>query len=276
MKFDLHCHSYFSDGDLSPAALVSLAQEREITHLALTDHDTVAGLEAAQITAQQYDLTLINGIELSCTWENQLLHVLGLNIDPENKALAEIVAQNKQRRLDRAEQMFVDFEKHEIDLREPVNKLLAGRGNPTRPHFAQALIELGLAKNKNQAFKRYLVRGKPGYIPMQWSELNEIAQAINEAGGIAVLAHPMRYKFTRTKLIKLINAMIDVGVRGIEISTPITDADQQNMLTKLALQYDLLASIGSDFHSPDQAWARLGSATELPTSLTPVWTEFNH
>ena len=201
---------------------------------------------------------------------------MGLNIDPENKALAEIVAQNKQRRLDRAEQMFVDFEKHEIDLREPVNKLLAGRGNPTRPHFAQALIELGLAKNKNQAFKRYLVRGKPGYIPMQWSELNEIAQAINEAGGIAVLAHPMRYKFTRTKLIKLINAMIDVGVRGIEISTPITDADQQNMLTKLALQYDLLASIGSDFHSPDQAWARLGSATELPTSLTPVWTEFNH
>lgn len=275
MKFDLHCHSYYSDGDLCPADVVALAEEQGVTHLALTDHDTLAGLADAQLAAQKSNLELINGVEFSCSWEGQLLHVLGLNIDPSNDILIKAIEDNKQRRLDRAEQMFVDFEKHDIDLRDQVTALLADRSVPTRPHFAQALIDSGYAKNKNQAFKRYLVRGKPGYIPMQWPELDEIANAIDAADGVAVLAHPTRYKFTRTRLVKLIEAMLDVGIRGIEVSTPVTDAPQQDMLARLALQYNLLASIGSDFHSLGQSWARLGGATELPDSLTPVWTEFN-
>lgn len=275
MKYDLHCHSNYSDGELNPEAVVTLAVQHDITHLALTDHDTIEGLIEAKLAAEQNNITLINGIEFSCSWEGQLLHVLGLNIDPENIDLKVLTAQNQQRRLDRAEQMHQDFEKHGIDLRKLVVAQLTERGVPTRPHFAQALIESGYAKNKNQAFKRYLVRGKPGYIPMQWPQLGEIANAIASSGGVAVLAHPLRYKLTRTRLIKLIKAMLEVGIRGIEVCTPVTDAEQQSMLERLALQYDLLASIGSDFHSLEQSWARLGSAVELPESLTPVWTEFH-
>lgn len=275
MKFDLHCHSYYSDGELSPAAVVELAASQAITHLALTDHDTVAGLSDAQRAADQTKIQLINGVELSCTWENQLLHVLGLNIEPQNDVLQTLISQNTQRRFNRAEQMFDDFERHDIDLRDQVTEMLEERGVPTRPHFAQALIDSGYAKNKNQAFKRYLVRGKPGYIPMEWPDLTDVAHGINSAGGVAVLAHPMRYKFTRTRLIRLIEAMRQAGIRGIEVSTPNTDKQQISMLSRLAEDYDLLASIGSDFHNPQQAWARLGAAVELPKELTPVWSEFN-
>jgi len=275
MKYDLHCHSNFSDGDLSPDAVIALAEQQGITHLALTDHDTMEGLAEAKQAADLNSITLVNGIEFSCSWEGQLLHVLGLDIDPNNLDLQKLTMQNQQRRLDRAEQMHVDFEKHDMDLRKLVTAQLTDRGVPTRPHFAQALIESGYAKNKNQAFKRYLVPGKPGYIPMQWPELDQIANAIASSNGVAVLAHPLRYKFTRTRLIKLIEAMLEVGIRGIEVSTPVTDSAQQSMLERLALQYNLLASIGSDFHSLEQSWARLGSATDLPSSLVPVWTEFH-
>lgn len=274
MKFDLHCHSYYSDGTLSPTQLLEHAKEREITHLALTDHDTVDGLAQAQLAANKLDINLINGIELSCTWEKQLLHVVGLNIDPTNKVLRHGVKQNQQRRLDRAESMFEDFEQHGINLRESVAKQIQNRGVPTRPHFAQALVEAGYAKDKKQAFKRYLVRGKPGFIPMIWPGLDDIGHWITTAGGIAVLAHPNRYKFTRTKLSRLISEMIPHGVTGMEVSTSTTDKQQSKMLGDLAIQFGLSASMGSDFHSLDQPWARLGCAHELSKDLTPVWAQF--
>lgn len=275
MKADLHCHSYFSDGELSPTALIALAVEQGITDLALTDHDTLAGLDEAQLAANEQSLNLIKGVELSCSWGNQLLHIVGLNIDSENQILKLIISQNTERRLIRAEKMFVDFESHAIDLRDQVALMLEGKGVPTRPHFAQALIDSGYAKNKKQAFKRFLVRGKPGYIPMEWPDLAEVANAINQAGGVAVLAHPMRYKFTRSRLIRLIKDMQVAGVEGLEISTPTNDDDQIKMLSRLALEFGLLASVGSDFHALNQPWARLGSASELPQELTPVWTQFH-
>lgn len=274
MKFDLHCHSYYSDGTLSPSQLLEHAKEREITHLALTDHDTLEGLTEAQQAADEHGVELINGLELSCTWENQLLHIVGLNVDTTNKVLRRGVKQNQQRRLDRAESMFEDFEQHDIFLRESVSQQIQNRGVPTRPHFAQALVEAGYAKDKKQAFKRYLVRGKPGYIPMVWPGLDEIGKWITGAGGIAVLAHPNRYKFTRTKLSRLISEMIPEGITGIEVSTSTTDKQQSKMLGDLANQFGLLASVGSDFHSMDQPWARLGCAQELSKDLTPVWAKF--
>lgn len=274
MKFDLHCHSYYSDGTLSPTQLLEYAKEREITHLALTDHDTLDGLAEAQIAANEYDIELINGLELSCTWENQLLHVVGLNVDPSNKELRKGVKENQQRRLERAESMFEDFEQHDIFLRESVAQQIQNRGVPTRPHFAQALVEAGYAKDKKQAFKRYLVRGKPGYIPMVWPGLDDIGKWITSAGGIAVLAHPNRYKFTRTKLSRLISEMIPQGITGMEVSTSTTDKSQSKMLGDLATQFGLSSSIGSDFHSMDQPWARLGCAEELSKDLTPVWAKF--
>lgn len=276
MKYDLHSHSHFSDGALSPTELVVAAAEADISHLALTDHDTLEGLAEAQHAASRVNsLTLINGIELSCTWENQLLHIVGLQVDPNNDDLKAGVELNRQRRLRRAEAMFEDLEQHDIYLRDGVASQLVSGGVPTRPHFAQALIELGLAKDKKQAFKRYLVRRKPGYIPMSWPSLSEVADWVLGAGGIAVLAHPNRYKMTRTKLSHLISEMREAGIQGMEVSTSTTDKQQSAVLGGLATEFGLLASIGSDFHSFDQPWARLGSALPLAQSLTPVWSHFN-
>lgn len=274
MKYDLHSHSHFSDGSLSPTQLVHAAIKQDITHLALTDHDTLNGLQEAQLAVKDSSLDLINGIELSCTWEKRLLHIVGLNIDPNNKVLQLGVEQNRQRRLERAEAMYEDFKQHGIELRDQVNALLEARGVPTRPHFAQALVQLGYAKDKKQAFKRYLVRGKPGFIPMSWPSLEEVGEWINQASGVAVLAHPMRYKLTRTKLTHLISDMKSAAIHGMEISTATTDKQQVSMLSDLAQEFQLLASIGSDFHSPDQPWARLGAAHPLPSELTPVWSRF--
>ncbi len=275
MKADYHCHSHFSDGTLSPTELLELAIQAGITDLALTDHDTLDGLPEAQIAAQSQGINLINGIELSCTWEKQLIHVVGLNIDPANSVLVAGVEQNKQRRLDRAEAMFEDLEQHDIFLRDSVRELIAAKGVPTRPHFAEALVQQGYAKDKKQAFKRYLVRGKPGYIPMVWPDVEQIGAWISAAGGIAVLAHPNRYKFTRTRLSRLISDMLKAGIQGIEVSTSTTDKQQSAMLAGLAQQFGLYASIGSDFHSKDQPWARLGGAADLSKDLNAVWNGFN-
>lgn len=274
MKADLHCHSHFSDGSLSPTDLVALAHQAGITDLALTDHDTLDGLPEAQIAADELGITLIPGIELSCTWEKQLIHVVGLNVDRHNEVLKVGVEQNKQRRYDRAEAMFEDFEQHDIFLRDTVTSLIRERGVPTRPHFAQALVDLGYAKDKKQAFKRYLVKGKPGYIPMLWPDVEQIGAWIGAAGGIGVLAHPNRYKLTRTKLSRLISDMLKAGIEGIEVSTSTTDKQQSVMLADLAKQFGLFASVGSDFHSKDQPWARLGGAASLSKELKPVWSGF--
>ncbi|MFT6406761.1 MAG: putative metal-dependent phosphoesterase TrpH [Arenicella sp.] len=274
MKADLHCHSHFSDGSLSPTELIALAAKAGITDLALTDHDTLDGLPEAKFAADKVGINLINGIELSCTWEKQLIHVVGLNVDPNNKILKAGVVQNKQRRADRAEAMFEDFEQHDIFLREDVTGLIRERGVPTRPHFAQALVDQGYAKDKKQAFKRYLVKGKPGYIPMLWPDVEAIGAWITAAGGIGVLAHPNRYKLTRTKLSRLISEMLRAGIQGIEVSTSTTDKQQSAMLADLAKQFGLYSSVGSDFHSTEQPWARLGGAVDLSKELNPVWAGF--
>ena len=273
-KYDLHCHSNNSDGDLSPTELLALAAEREITHLALTDHDTLAGQSEAHQAAVGAGIQFITGLELSATWRGQLLHIVGLNVDIENTTLQAGVEANQQRRFERAERMIADFERHGIQLRAEVESLL-NDAVPTRPHFAQALINMGYAKNKNQAFKRFLVRGKPGYIPLQWPSIEEVGDWVNSAKGTAVLAHPMRYNFTRTKLGTLIGEMKEAGIHAMEVSTPINDDGQITMLAKLAIEHQLFASMGSDFHSPDQPWARLGAAKPIPEGVTPVWHSFN-
>ncbi len=273
-KYDLHCHTTYSDGDLDPEALVQLAKEQQITHLAVTDHDSVAGLSAARIAAEAADIELIAGVEFSCEWNGQLLHVLGLNIDPGNDQLLSGIEHNQQLRSLRAEHMHQDFIAQGIDLTQRVAELVGAQGVPTRPHFAQALIDQGLVSNKNQAFKRYLVKGKVGFVPMQWPDISEIAGWIKAAGGQAVLAHPTRYKFSRTKLVSLIETMRGHGVGALEVSTPITEPKHVSMLADLCLRYDLAASLGSDFHSTTQPWARLGGAPALDTRLTPIWSRF--
>ena len=274
-NFDLHTHSYFSDGALSPEELVKAAIELDITHLALTDHDTLSGLDEARQATKGQPISLITGVELSCVWQHQLLHLLGLNIDPSHPELLKGVAQNKQRRWQRAEAMHEDLDKHGINVRDHLRSSLKQDSVPTRPHFAAAIVELGLAKDKKQAFKRYLVKGKPGYVAMQWPHLSDAASWIIAAGGTPVLAHPMRYKFSRSKLVKLILEMKDYGVNALEVATPITDSQQMAMLAQLSQEHQLWASRGSDFHSAEQVWARLGGAPELPEIVKPVWQLFN-
>lgn len=273
-NYDLHSHSTYSDGSLSPAELVALAAQTGVSHLALTDHDTIAGLAEAQLAAQKNGITLIKGVELSCTWQNQLLHIVGLNVDESDPLLQSGLTQNRNRRYQRADAMHEDFLSHNIDLRQAVDVQLTEKGVPTRPHFANALIEQGYAKDKKQAFKRYLVKGKPGFVSMTWPSLGEVGEWIKSSGGTAILAHPMRYRFTRTRLIRLIEDMRPAGIEGIEVSTPTTDKQQMEMLGRLCDEYGLLASKGSDFHSPDQPWARLGSALDLDPRLSPVWQQF--
>ena len=172
MKYDLHSHSHFSDGSLSPTELIEQASKAGIDCLALTDHDSVAGLNEAHLAAQKTELRLINGVELSCQWQHQLLHVVGLNVDPNNPSLLAGIAQNRERRFDRAEAMHKDFEKHDIHVRDQVQALIHGEAVPTRPHFAEALVLQGYAKDKKQAFKRYLIPGKPGFVAVQWPTID--------------------------------------------------------------------------------------------------------
>ena len=274
MTYDLHTHSYFSDGDLSPEALVEAAVDHGITHLALTDHDSIAGLARAQRAAQEYDLSFVSGVEFSCDWNGQLLHVLGLSIDPDNDALNEGARCNQRLRWQRAEAMHADFQRHDIDLTERVSELVGEHAVPTRPHFAQALIDQGVVSNKNQAFRRFLVRGKVGYVPIEWPPLATVVEWIQAAGGVAVLAHPARYRFTRTKLIRLIEDMKQCGAHTLEVTTPVTTPQESRSLADLCRRFDLYASTGSDFHSFHQPWARLGAAQPLEPNLTPVWSLF--
>lgn len=272
-KYDLHCHSTFSDGELNPFELLALAKERDITHIALTDHDTLAGIDQAKAAAKEHQIELITGLELSASWRGQLVHVVGLNVDPNNEQLAAGIENNQKLRHERAERMIADFLKHGIDLASELENILNG-AIPTRPHFAQALINLGHAKDKKQAFKRFLVRGKPGFIPLDWPDISMVGAWIQAANGTAVLAHPMRYNLTRTKLIALIKDMKEAGILAIEVSTPINTDSQIQMLAQLARTEELYASMGSDFHAPDQPWAKLGYAKPLPEGLTPVWQAF--
>lgn len=272
--YDLHSHSNFSDGTLSPEDLVKRAKEFGVEALALTDHDTVAGTASAKQAALSQGIEIISGVEFSCTWENQLIHMVGLNIDEHATSIQLGVQQNSERRHERAQRMHQDLIKHGVDIREQVAHILRDGASPARPHFAQALVEKGVVKDLKRAFKQFLVRGKPGYIPVAWPPLEEVASWILSAGGTPVLAHPARYKFTRTKLIRLIHDMQAVGVHCLEVSTCTTEAHQSKMLADLAREHELMASIGSDFHSPDQPWAALGAAPALPKDLQPVWAAF--
>lgn len=278
MNYDLHSHSWYSDGELSPTQLIDLAIQQKVDVLALTDHDSISGLQEAQnaVTNQATNtvIKLIHGIELSATWNNQLLHIVGLNIDLENPILNAGIQQNQQRRQQRAEQMFEKLEKHDIYLREQMNDIVYSEAVPTRPHFAQALIQIGKVKDMRRAFKQYLGRGKIAYVPMQWATLEECVNWIVDAGGIAVLAHPVRYDFTTTKLKKLLVDLKQMGGQAMEVVSGNSNPQQIAIMARLANEFELHASIGSDFHSPKTSWAMLGKSRLLPKEVTPVWQLF--
>jgi 3',5'-nucleoside bisphosphate phosphatase len=266
MKIDLHSHSFFSDGQLSPEALIERAVIQEVTHLALTDHDTLLGLPRAKAAAVDLPITLIDGVEVSCTWRNQTLHILGLNVDVNNQEMLTCFEGVKQKRLDRAEKIAAKLTKIGITgLRE--NVIDRAKGIVGRLHFANYLVEKGLAKAPGKAFNAYMKRGKPGYVRCEWMSMPDAVALILQAGGIPVVAHPRRYSFTFKRLTELMTEFKECGGIGVEVATSSQGKDDQQLLMSLSRTLDLYTSVGSDFHAPC-AYNNLGKARFL---VDPVY-----
>ncbi|MFT5396135.1 MAG: putative metal-dependent phosphoesterase TrpH, partial [Gammaproteobacteria bacterium] len=212
-----------------------------------------------------------NGIELSCLWNNKTIHVVGLNFKAENKTIIDATTHLNHLREERAIKIGEKLKKVGIDNAYENAKRIAAGGTVTRQHFSTYLIENGNAKNQSDVFKRYLVNNKPGYASVQWPSLEETITQINSAGGISVIAHPMRYKLTATKLRYLIKDFKELGGKAIEVVTGHNQSAEIELAANYAKRYDMGASVGSDFHNGNTAWSQLGKLAELPQGLTPVW-----
>lgn len=269
--YDLHCHSTASDGALSPTDLIKRAVDNGVTTLALTDHDTTIGLLEAQNSANSLGLTLINGIEISAQWEKLGIHIVGLNISPEHETLQEIIMQLHVMRTERAEKISQKLAKKGIlNALESVQKVAANE-MITRVHFANFLVSQAHVATVSEAFDRYLGDGKVAYVSTIWTPLETAVQAIHAAGGVAVLAHPLRYKLTATRMKKLLSAFKEAGGKGMEVVTGRYNPDEMRVLANFATQFDLAGSVGSDFHSPENQWLELGRLAPLPEKVKPVW-----
>lgn len=271
---DLHCHSTASDGALSPEDLVRRASEKGVTHLALTDHDTIAGLSDASIEAEAVGITLVAGTELSCLWKSHTIHIVGLDFDTSDDNLNTALARQNDNRWRRAGMIAEKLAKLNIDDIVAKATSKAGGDVPGRPHFARVLVDEGAVKDSAQAFKRYLGAGKAGDVKGFWPSLDEVVQWITSAGGIAVLAHPRKYKLTATKLRALTSDFCRAGGRAIEVSTSGQSSGDLGFLAELCRREKLLASQGSDFHFPGAPWCELGSIMKMPDGLEPVWHHF--
>ena len=272
--YDLHSHSTVSDGSLSPEQLVARAIDQGVDVLALTDHDGTEGITAAQAAAQGTKLSLVTGVEISVTWGSSTIHILGLKVDHKNKALQKGLKKIRDYRKERAFKIAERLEKSGISGAYEGASQYASPVMLGRVHFAKFLVDKGHAKNINDVFKRYLVRNKPGYVSGEWATLAQAVNWINGAGGQAVIAHPARYKMTATKLRRLITEFKELGGVGLEVVSGRQHPEEIKTLAKLANDFNLLASCGSDFHSPDNTWVELGRLPELPSSVNPIWKKW--
>lgn len=267
---DLHTHSNASDGALTPEELVERACGRGLKFMALTDHDTTAGVAAAQQAAAGR-LTLIPGIELSTTWEELQIHVAGLFIDCSCARLQELISAQRVRRIERAEQIGLKLESLGFKDARARTRLRAGEGAViTRGNYARFIFEEGKARSVDEAFSTYLKRGRRAYVKTQWTEIPAAVEIIHAAGGVAVLAHPRRYLMSNGRLRKLIAFFKKCGGEAMEVASSQQRPCDRAFLADLCVQYDLLASAGSDFHNPG-GWRELGLNLELPEKVTPVW-----
>lgn len=271
MIFDLHSHSNQSDGILSPEALMSRAKMRGVDVLALTDHDTIAGLAAAQQAAQQSDMVLVKGIEFSSQWGKGGIHVVGLGIDPDSEPLIQAIDNQRHARALRAELIAERLSRLGITGSLAGAQAVAGTAMVGRPHFAQYLVNIGVVASVQDAFKKFLGAGKPADVKYPWPTLEEVIGWIHAAGGVAVLAHPLKYNLTRTKMRALIKDFAAQNGDAIEVISGQQSQVATEDLARLAADLNLYASCGSDFHGPDQPWQELGNFGCLPPSCQPVW-----
>jgi len=275
-KADLHCHSTASDGVLAPAEVAARAHANGVTLWSLTDHDEIRGIPQARAAAQSLGMQFVSGIEISVSWAERTLHVVGLNIDIENQRLNQGLEQIRHDRETRALQMADKLS--ELGVSGSYEGALGYAGNPnllSRTHFARYMVEQGYCKTMQDVFDRYLGDGKPAYVAGEWAGLDEALDWIHDAGGIAVIAHPGRYKYSRREFTTLFRTFKLMGGRGIEVVTGSHTPDQYHQYANVARQYGFLASCGSDFHSPGESRMDLGRVPPMPSDLVPVWKAFN-
>ena len=273
---DLHSHTTASDGLLTPEALVQRAVEMRVGILAITDHDTVAGIAAAReaVSRLQLPLRLISGVEISTIWENHEIHIVGLGVDEHNPQLAEFLAQQSERRVQRAALIAERLEKAHIPGALEGAMRHANGGEVTRGHFARFLVECGKANTMADVFKKYLARGKTGYVPPQWCTIEQAIDVIHHSGGQAVLAHPGRYDLSAKWLKRLLAQFAENGGDAMEVAQCQQAPNERTQLASYAQQFNLLASQGSDFHMPC-AWIELGRKLWLPAGVVPVWQNWD-
>lgn len=273
---DLHCHSNFSDGILTPDELLSRAIASNIKMLALTDHDTTAGLEALHNAAINQDIQIINGIELSVCWKKYDIHVIGLNINPDDDGIQSLIARQNESRIARARQIAEQMKFCGIENAYAKACEIAGHERIGRPHFAQLFVNEGIVNDLQSAFKRFLGRGRPAYVRTQWLTLTEAVEGISRANGQAVLAHPLKYSLTRTRLQQLVSEFKEAGGAALEVVSGEMTVTQVQELAGLCLRYELLGSTGSDYHGDTMSRTPLGRQRQLPVNCMPIWHQWNN
>ena len=272
LNADLHCHSVVSDGTLTPEALAARAAANGVELWALTDHDEVGGQERASAAAKACGIRYVCGVEVSVTFLNQTVHIVGLGVDPDNAALRAGLTATRGGRTARARDMAAELAR--VGIPGVFEGALKYVGNPeliSRSHFARYLVEAGICPDTNSVFRKYLAQGKPGYVPHRWATLADAVGWITGAGGVAVIAHPARYKFSANEEFALFTEFKGHGGAGVEVVTGSHTSAEYLTYGAAASDYGLAASRGSDFHSPDESHTDLGSLPYLPGSLTPVW-----
>ncbi len=268
-RVDMHTHSHYSDGVLAPAALVALAAQRAVGLMALTDHDTALGCEEARAACLAHGIAFVPGVELSSVWREREIHVVGLNIDPARPTFGAHCAHLLELRRQRVAAIGERLARAGLPGTELAQQALAAAA-PTRAHLARGLCERGFAGDVQQAFDRWLKRGQPGYVAASWPPLADAVRCIVEAGGVAVLAHPQRYRVSSGQLSELLADFKAAGGAGLEVSLPGMAPNDADRLARLARRFELAGSIGSDFHEPGVPWRPLGRFAKLPDGVTPI------
>lgn len=275
LKVDLHCHSNVSDGVLAPAAVAQTARKAGVDVWALTDHDEVDGVAEARAAAQALGMQFVSGVEISITWAKETVHIVGLQIDETHAGLCAGLAATRAGRDNRGRQIAAELAKAGIaDAYEGALKFVGNPDLMSRTHFARYLVEQGVCPSIPDVFKKYLSEGKPGYVPHRWATLEDAVGWIRAAGGIAVIAHPGRYKFNDMAQGVLFDEFKQLGGTAIEVVTGSHTPDQYPEYAELARRYGFLASRGTDFHAPGEARVDFALLPPLPAGVTPVWHDW--
>ncbi|HEX6396513.1 MAG TPA: PHP domain-containing protein [Steroidobacteraceae bacterium] len=267
---DFHTHSHFSDGVLAPAALVERARTRRVSTLALTDHDTTAGLDEARVACEAAAIEFVPGVELSAGWRGQTIPIVGLAIDASHPGLQAHMSQVLARRQARLGEIGERLEKR---ARLPGRELAARAAAcaaPTRLHLARALVARGFARDNQEAFDRWLNRNTPGHVPAEWPPFDAVMAVLRDCGAVAVLAHPHRYRLSAGQLRELCAAFVQQGGAALEASMAGMSPNDAERIASLCRRFKLHASMGSDFHDPAVPWNPLGRWLKLAAGLEPV------